>query len=381
MIETDTPGNMSPTATLLVIALVLMTLGVALAWALYWWRVQKQRAAHALASITSGPPPERGAVVLHGTVETESPERPAITVTLWENGEEQEVKNGWTHTWTEYKRETKAEPFYLSLTGSPGTLVRVEPDDDVFLVDKLEPLQHGNPRSRRAALTDGERAFVSGTIGRGFHARTDAQRAADAERGVAQGTSGDPYRGGPTEGLLLRTGRDSMLVSTESLDQRYVRQAKAHRLFAVLFAAALTLAATVDFGPAVVTEIFGAPVAAEIMSVRHWTTSGKGGPSHHYAAVARYTVASGRTVVLSTDIRQEIYDAYNARSVTRLPFVVAFDSSTFSCLGTRVTTDFARGIVSVFITLVLLLLYRSALNGAREWYDQRRVVTTAPGRL
>jgi hypothetical protein len=35
----------------------------------------------------------------------------------------------------------------------------------------------------------------------------------------------------------------------------------------------------------------------------------------------------------------------------------------------------------MFVTVLLLLLYRSALGGAREWYDQRRVVTRGEGRL
>jgi hypothetical protein len=381
MIETDIPGNVSPTATLLVVAFVVMTLTIALAWATYWWRTQRQRAAQALASVTSGAPPARGAVVLHGTVETEVPERPAITVTLWESGEEQEGKHGWTHTWTEERRETKAEPFYLALTASPGTLVRVEPDDEVFLVDALDSLQAGNPRIRRAELTNGEQAYVAGSIGKGFHARTDAQRARAADHSADNASSGSPYRGGPSEGLVLRAGRDRMLVSTEPLDQRYVRQAKAHRLFAAIFAFALVLVATFDFGPAIVTEIFGAPVDAEITSARHWTTRGKGGPHHHYAVVAHYTDARGQNVVLDTEVRQEVHDAYNAKRLTRLPFVVAFDSPTFSSLGTRVTTDATRSFVTVLVTLALFLFYRSALNGAREWYDQRRVVTRSPGRL
>jgi|GEM_PF-2583410 len=381
MNEIDTPGNISPTATLLVIAFVLLTLASAFAWAVAWWGAQKRRAGQALASVTSGPPPQRGSVVLHGTVETEEPDRPAITVTLWEHGEEEERKQGWSHTWTEQRRETKAEPFYLVLTGSnaAGTVVRVEPDDDVFLVDKLDSLEPGNPRTRRAELTNGELAYVSGVIGRGWHARVDTRRSADdASMPSAHGSA---YRGGPTDGLVLRAGRERMLVSTEPLDQRYVRQAKAHRLFALLLGFALAVAATLAFGPAVVTEIFGKTVDTEVISVRHWTTSGKGGPNHHYAATARYTDPSGHVVVLSADVREEIFDAFQEKRLTRLPFVVAFDVALFSCLGTRVTISAALAIGSVFVTLVLLLLYRSALGGAREWYDQRRVVTTAAGRL
>jgi hypothetical protein len=376
MIEPDTPGNLSPTATLVVIALVLFTLGIAFAWAVYWWGAQKRRAEAALASVTSGPPPARGSVVLHGTVETEEPDRPAITVTLWELGEEKEEENGWSHTWTEQRRETKVEPFYLALTTSPGTIVRVEPDDDVFLVDKLDVLEAGNPRSRRAELTNGEKAYVSGIIRSGSHARVDARRAADAA------AHGSAYRGGPTDGLVLRSGRDRMLVSTEPLDQRYVRLAKAHRLFAALLGLSVALAGTAVFGRTLVTEAFGKTVDAEIFSARHWTTSGgEGGPHHHYSVTARYPDASGHDVELTSEVRQNIYDGFQARRVLRVPFVVAFDNPTFSCLGVRASTDATRCIVSMFVTVLLLLLYRSALGGAREWYDQRRVVTRGEGRL
>jgi len=380
MLEIDTPGNLSPTATLLVIVFVLFTLGGAFAWAVYWWILQTRRAAEAIASVTSGPPPARGHVVLHGTVETEEPDRPAITVTLWELGEEQEVKNGWSHTWTEQRRETKAEPFYLALTSNPGTVVRVEPDEDVFLVDKLDVLEAGNPRSRRAELTNGEKAYVSGVIGKGFHARVDARRASDASD-AASAAHGSAYRGGPVDGFVLRTGRDRMLVSTEPLDQRYVRQARAHRTFAAILGFSLALASFAIFGPTLVTEAFGNTVDAEIVSARHWTTSGKGGPNHHYTVSARYPGATGHTVELTGEVRQEIYDGFQAKRILRVPFVVAFDNPTFSCLGVRASVDSTRCIVSVFVMLVLLLLYRSALGGAREWYDQRRVVTRAAGRL
>jgi hypothetical protein len=382
MIETDAPGTLSPTQTLLVVAFVLMALGIGFAWALYSWRLQRQRAALVLASVTAGTPPARGHVVLHGTVETEEPDRPAITVTLWEHGEEQEGKNGWTHTWTEQRRETKAEPFYLALTGSPGIVVRVEPHDDVFLVDKLDALHPGNPRTRRAELTNGEEAYVSGLIGRGWHARTDARQASDtADIAMASAARGSAYRGGPTEGLVLRAGRDRMLVSTEPLELRYVRQARAHRLFAIVLGLAFVVASTLDFGSTVVTELFGKTVDAEITAVRHWTTKAKSSVNHHYSVTARYTDEAGHVVVLTDAARVEIYEAFQAKRISRVPFVVAFDNPTFSCLGVRATTDAGRAIVSVFLTLVLALLYRAALGGAREWYDKPRVITRGDGRI
>ncbi len=381
MIEIFTPGNLSSTATLLVVMLILAALGGSLAWAVYGWRAQQRSAAQALASVRSGALPARGAVVLHGTVETEEPSRPAITITLWELGTEQRTKNGWTHKWTEERRETRVEPFYLRLTGSPvTTVVRVEPDDDVLLVDKLDSFELGNPRIRRAELTNGEEAYVSGVIGRGFHPRVDSRRTADSAD-AATSAQGSAYRGGPSDGLVLRTGRDRMLVSTEPLDRRYIRQARAHRLFVGILGLALALVSTIGFGPTIVTEVFGRPVDAEIASARHWTTSSKNGVRHHYSVVARYTAASGHVVTLTEDVNEELYDAWAAKRVSHIPFVVAFDDPGYSSLGTRVTVDLARALAAGIVALAALLFYRASLRGALEWFDKARVVTHGAGRL
>ena len=380
MIEIYTPGHLSGTATLAVVMVVLTALGGALAWAVHAWRTQQRTAAEARASVVSGTLPARGAVVLHGTVETEEPSRPAITVTLWEYGTEAKGKHGWSHTWTERRRETKVEPFYLALENA--TIVRVEPDDDVLLVDKLDSVTPGNPRTRRAELTHGEKAYVSGVIGRGFHARVDSRRTAESADAAIPGAHGSAYRGGPSEGLVLRTSRrDRMLVSTEPLERRYVRQANAHRLFVGILAVALVFASTVGFGATLVTAAFGTHVDAEIVSARHWTTKSKNTVSHHYAVTARYTTAKDEAVTLVENVNEDLYRVWEAKRLARVPFVVAFDEPRYSSLGSRATIHAARAVAGVAVTLALLLFYRAALRGALEWYDKRRVVTTGEGRL
>src|SRR4051812_41892082 len=144
MIDPTAANQLSPGNTVIVVFLTLSILFAGFAWALIWRSAERKRAAEALASVTSGALPARGHVVLHGTVETEDPARPAITVTLLERGEEQEHKGAWSHTWTEIRREVRAEPFYLKLAS--GTFVHVEPGDDVFLVDALRNVDEKNPR-------------------------------------------------------------------------------------------------------------------------------------------------------------------------------------------------------------------------------------------
>ena len=380
MIEIYTPGHLSATATLAVVMVVLTVLSGALAWAIYAWRTQRRAAAQALASVISGTLPARGAVVLHGTVETEEPSRPAITVTLWEYGTEAKGKHSWSHTWTERRRETKVEPFYLALENA--TIVRVEPDDDVLLIDKLDSKTPGNPRTRRAELTHGEKAYVSGVIGRGFHARVDSRRTAESADAAMPGAQGSAYRGGPSEGLVLRASRrDRMLVSTETLERRYVRQANAHRLFVGILAVALVFASTVGFGATFVTAAFGKHVDAEIVTASHWTTQSKNKVSHHYTVTARYTTATGEVVTLDEHVNEDLYRAWESKRLASVPFVVAFDEPRYRSLGSRATIHVAHAIAAAAVTLALLLFYRATLRGALEWYDKPRVVTTGDGRL
>lgn len=372
------PGQLPTSLTLLAVALVLIGLGVAIAWAIYWWRLQKRHAAEALASVSAGPPPTRKRVLLFGTVETEEPDRPAITVTLWELGKEREGKYGWSHTWTEQRREVRAAPFYLALGGAAaGTVVRVDPDDDVFLVDALDALEFGNPRMRRAELTNGEKAYVSGILFPGFHPRLDARNAAAADGSV----QGSAYRGGPTSGLVLRPGRERMLVSTEPLDQRYVRQARVHGMFVAIFGVALVLASTLLFGTTIVTQLFGKTQEVDLVTGRHWTTSGKGGPSHHYTLTGRYANPNGRLVTLEDDVNAQTFDQWKLNRLEHLPFVVAFDNPTFSNVGDHVTIHLWRGFFGIVLVAGLLGFYQTRLNAARQWYDKKRVVTTGNGRL
>jgi len=162
MIESSSPATFSTTASLLVVLLVLLVLAFSFAWALRAWRAQVRHASEAVARVITRTPPARGSVVLRGVVETAQPDRPAITVKLWENGTERQTKSGWVHTWTEERREVHAEPFDLWLEGAVA--VRIEPDDDVFLVDALDAIEPGNPRIRRAELTNGETAYVTGIM-------------------------------------------------------------------------------------------------------------------------------------------------------------------------------------------------------------------------
>jgi len=196
--------------------------------------------------------------------------------------------------------------------------------------------------------------------------------------GEAAARGGSAYRDGPTEGPVLRAGRERMLVSTEPLDKRYLRQANVHRLFVGFFALAFTLAG-LALGPTLVTDLFGTVGEARIVDARHWTTKSKSTVNHHYAATVRYRTSKGTDVDLTYDVPVEIYYGWAEKRFDRVAVIIAFDSQTFSNLGSRARLDGGTGVFGLICTAIVLAFYVYMLRNAREWYDKRRVVTTGTG--
>ena len=122
-VDYDAPSQASTTTTLLLIALVTSVLLGMFVFALVRRRTHLARGRVATASVTLEVPPRAGHAVLRGVVETEG-DRPAIAITILEEGREFESKGNYSHEWREISRDIRVEPFYLVLQS--GTLVRVE---------------------------------------------------------------------------------------------------------------------------------------------------------------------------------------------------------------------------------------------------------------
>ena len=160
------PSQCSPLTTSLVVALFgWVLLGGLLA---YFWhrRTRHLRLAREAddAQSRADRPLAAGDAVLAGTVLDEG-EGAAVTVRIHQRGEEKSRKGRWNHEWTETHREVTARPFHVVLAS--GERVRVEPDERVFLVDKLDGITkdpEGNKRCRSATLTRDERVYVTGTL-------------------------------------------------------------------------------------------------------------------------------------------------------------------------------------------------------------------------
>ncbi len=228
-----------------------VTMILAIAFCIREIRRARRAAAEADTVIKPGAPLFEGARFVAGTVELAQGETDAVRVTVTQDGSEHSSKNGTTHTWTEVERETRARPFYLR-HGS-GARIRVEPPEDVLLVDKLDQKEwHDAFRRRlRAELLPGEWAVVEGRL----------HKAPDPE-----GTETVGYRQANAMGWTMKPSpRKGMHVSTEDLSRRHSLRARAFErtcrwvvLLALLMNVPLsTYRARVFFGENTVLTYFG----------------------------------------------------------------------------------------------------------------------------
>src|SRR6185369_6868987 len=88
----------------------------------------------------------------------------AVRVEVEQAGTESESSGVWSHEWTEVSRRVFVEPFYV--VDAAGRRTRVEPRDDVLLVDSMNGkiLVNLTRRIRTAELTPGEEVWASGEL-------------------------------------------------------------------------------------------------------------------------------------------------------------------------------------------------------------------------
>jgi hypothetical protein len=360
-------GQLSPGTTLMLVYGVGLVLLAGIVQALVQWRHHTSRARAAAASVMTKEPEAKGFAVLRGTVETEEPDRPAIVVTLTEHGTESERKKKWSHVWAEIDRSVRQEPFYLVLES--GTRVRVEPGDDVFLVDTLDLVERGNPRTRRASLENGETAYVSGVLEAGWHPR-------------AETAQGGLYRGQvPSSGHVMRRGSERMLVSTEPLGERSQRLANAHRWMAIMLTFALALANGLVFSSTHVVHLFGEDQELDVVTTRTWETRSRNSVTTHYAVIAAYPTGPGASTTLESEVNASTYYLAHNGTLKTIPFRVVPSHPSYYDVGTGPTRNSALVFFTVGLLGALTFIYLALLDGARAWYDRKRVIEKGSGRL
>jgi hypothetical protein len=357
------PHLESPHVTLGVMVLFAIVVpGLALVWALV------ARARHLLHASEARQDQERaraatqlGPIVLAGKVDDDG-QGPAITIDIDQRGRDRQYKGNWSTEWIETGRSVTVRPFYV--VRPSGERVRVEPDERVFLVDKLDALEvtGGVTRRRSARLTAGELVFVVGTATHGF----------------------DPARGGYRDGAVGPVVRPSrgqrMLISTEPLVERHRRQARDDGKLALLLLAWLLVANGAVFLREWTLRLAGDVVPARVIDTRTWSSYVKprNGPGHwvtHYGVTVQPPLDPDLRFETSHGLYREAHDA---TAPLYLPLLVA---GPFRQLGNEPAASDIAIIIYPPLTLAFLLGVVAWRRSRRPWYLRARIVERLAGRL
>lgn len=235
-----------------------------------------------------------GARFIAGDAEWAKGSKTAIRVTIGQDGKEIERRTGVSHTWTEVERHTEVAPFYVRT--ARGERVRVEPPDNVLLVDKLDQLEWMLPkwRRRRAEVTPGERVIIEGRLSRG----------PDPEAQSAESAAGT----NTPLGWVMKCGRrGNMHVSTEGLARRHELRSRAFKRTAIALAI-LNIVAVSMVTPYFTRLFFGHDVVAQYGGkVFYQEQASKGHLEPHHAAIISYAVESDRVVNERVEIEPKDY--------------------------------------------------------------------------
>jgi hypothetical protein len=343
-----------------IVAFGVILLGGLFAYFLAARAVHRRRAR---AAADSARDPKRaltlGDTVISGKVALDT-EGDAVVVAIEQQGREWQHKGSWHHSWKETRRTVTVQPFYV--VRPSGERVRVEPDQRVFLVDRLDGVKANGTteRVRTATLRAGEPVHIVGTLVRGF----------------------DPQQGGYRDSgpaLVLRPPRSGrMLISTEPLDARFAKRARLHQGLAIAAFFALAVTHGVLFLRHHMLVAFGSTIDAEISDSRSWRVWHKPRRSSGYW-VYHYEITANdaRLGKLVDEVSSGFYMDVQRGSATRAPFVIAgtsYQVGAASESGTRLGlfTTFALG-----FALVCCIIAASTL----PWYEKKRIVESSGGRL
>lgn len=155
-------------------------------------RLRKEaREADALAEGGAGLVEGPGFVV--GTVEFEEDADYAVVVEIRQRGTQHRgrhrgKKSGYMHAWNEVERRCFTQAFWIRQES--GERVRVEPGQDVELVDRLDVIVHDEARERFriAELSAGERVVAQGTLTRRALEQTNYREAGEQTWVLVQST-------------------------------------------------------------------------------------------------------------------------------------------------------------------------------------------------
>lgn len=265
-------------------------------------------------------------------------------------------KNSKWHTWEELPpRAIVARAFLLERDGEEP--VRVEPGQDVFLIDDLTTVPHTSRATRRSRVSElsiGEEVSAYGTL-----------RLAPSASGSAQSA----YRGGSMGWVLVPPRGERMVLAAKSLEKRYEPRAAFLLRWGLVGAVAWMLASFVVVAPFIAATAFGRREVSRIVDTSTWITKSKNSTTTHRAI--RIETDDGYT--FQDEVDRESYEFYKAAheadASARIPTVHAFRWSWASYLGVPSVNIPGTLLELVFGGLAFLLAV-PAYQKRRAWYDQ-----------
>ncbi len=306
-----------------------------------------------------------GPAVITGKVAADT-EGDAVTVAIEQTGREWKHKGNWYHAWKERGRTVTAKPFYV--VRPSGERVRVEADNRVFLIDRLDGVEAKDrtTRVRTATLRAGEPVHIIGTLVRGL----------------------DPLKGGcyrdAAPALVLRPPRSGrMLISTEPLGARFAKRAKLHAGLALSAAITLLFTHGLLFLNHHVLYTVGKVVDASVVSSRTWRVWHKPRRSsgyyvYHYEITATDPNDSRRDNLYQEEVSYRFYDDVQRGSETRVPVIT---SGKLRQIGLEPSQNAAKLGIFILGTLVYAMTCMIILANTLPWYERRRIVDSGSGPL
>jgi hypothetical protein len=299
-----------------------------------------------------------GAAVLHGTVAAIDDERVPVRLTITQVGVEraQRGKNSTRYTtkWTEVERALHARPFRLR--GAWGE-VRVEPGEQLYLVDTLETRPHdGVQRTREAEIRDGDEIYAFGSLNEELD------------------PSGGAYRGGGRVWVLRPPRVGSMQLSARPLSEAAVNR-MAGAIGAMLLLLVATAVAQLCAATYHVAVAKGVDEAAVIVGQCTRSAAQKKNQEHF----VRYEVLSTGERLFD-QVSESDYPRLTAGTVVPVN-VVRWGSYRRVTLGAGAVTYAVASLLPLMLMAVSLGIAIYVWRGSRPWYQRARIDDVVNGRI
>jgi hypothetical protein len=351
-------GHLSPLLSMLVCYLLDGAVPAAFALvALASWVSHLVLAMRARAVEQSKGAQAQGRAVIRGVVELAQGAPGAVRVEVEQYGAEFLSKGRWAHKWFETGRRTLAHPFYVR--EESGRRVRVEPGADVKIIDDLDEVTYGasGVRTRAAAISPGEEAYVWGELGTG----------ADPEQEAG-------YRESRPAPVLRSPRSGVMLIASQPPAARFRATAFVHGMWFLGFVALLgvlqlfTLYQTIRL-------VAGETAVGTIVQKRSFTKVKRQQRIWHYEVTTR--TPTGVSFVQEVDS----VDFERVREGSSVALVFVPGHSGYELLGDRPTVPSDLPIGALLLlgsTAAGYVLHRRSL---RPWYERKTVEERNAGRL